>query len=155
MIAASAKQLSFIERLLSEREFPSPDRQAEVYAVAEDPDLSNRDASSLITTLLALPKKAAPSSGDPVTEPGLYMRDGMVYKVQQSKIGRLYAKALVGTSFTYEVGAIARLRGSDLMSKEDAAAYGRTTGVCCVCGRLLTDEGSVAAGIGPVCAARF
>lgn len=30
--------------------------------------------------------------------------------------------------------------------------FGRATGVCCVCGRLLTNEGSVARGIGPICA---
>lgn len=30
--------------------------------------------------------------------------------------------------------------------------FGRATGVCCICGRLLTNEGSVARGIGPICA---
>lgn len=34
-------------------------------------------------------------------------------------------------------------------------AYGRLTGVCGVCGRLLEDEESVAAGIGPVCASKL
>jgi hypothetical protein len=33
--------------------------------------------------------------------------------------------------------------------------YGRETGTCGACGRLLTDPDSVARGIGPVCAAKF
>lgn len=35
---------------------------------------------------------------------------------------------------------------------EQAKLYGKRTGTCCVCGRTLTDEGSVEAGIGPICA---
>lgn len=33
--------------------------------------------------------------------------------------------------------------------------YGKRTGVCCVCGRELTNEESVARGIGPICASYF
>lgn len=36
-----------------------------------------------------------------------------------------------------------------------AVTYGRTTGRCAICGRRLTDPVSIAAGIGPICAARF
>lgn len=36
-----------------------------------------------------------------------------------------------------------------------AESYGRLTGNCCICSRLLTDPESVARGIGPVCARRF
>lgn len=36
-----------------------------------------------------------------------------------------------------------------------AIAYGRTTGSCACCGRLLTDPESVERGIGPICAERF
>lgn len=38
---------------------------------------------------------------------------------------------------------------------ESAVKYGRSTGKCCVCGKELTDPGSVAAGIGPICANKF
>lgn len=38
---------------------------------------------------------------------------------------------------------------------EAARDYARVTGNCSCCGRTLTDAGSVAAGIGPVCAAKF
>jgi len=36
-----------------------------------------------------------------------------------------------------------------------AEAYGQRTGVCCCCGRLLTNEGSIDRGIGPICAEKF
>lgn len=35
---------------------------------------------------------------------------------------------------------------------ESAVRYGRLTGRCACCGRVLTDKESVAAGIGPICA---
>ncbi len=36
-----------------------------------------------------------------------------------------------------------------------AARYGRLTGRCCFCSKELTDERSVSAGYGPVCAIKF
>lgn len=35
-----------------------------------------------------------------------------------------------------------------------ARVYGREVGSCCVCGRELTDPGSIAEGIGPICSAK-
>lgn len=44
-----------------------------------------------------------------------------------------------------------------VMEKPDEAAkeYGRRTGNCCVCGRLLTNEDSIEAMIGPICAGNY
>ena len=39
--------------------------------------------------------------------------------------------------------------------KAAQVAYGKLTGTCGMCGRILEDEDSVAAGIGPICAAKF
>lgn len=36
-----------------------------------------------------------------------------------------------------------------------AIDYGRKTGICCCCGRPLSDPASVSAGIGPVCASKW
>lgn len=36
-----------------------------------------------------------------------------------------------------------------------AMKYGKLSGRCCSCGRELTDESSIANGIGPICAAKF
>lgn len=38
---------------------------------------------------------------------------------------------------------------------EAAKRIGLLTGTCCVCGRSLTNEGSIEAGIGPICASKF
>lgn len=93
----------------------------------------------------------------PVTD-GLYrMADGTIAKVQIAKngSGNLYAKRLVvGEGFAYEPGLIRRLTADMRMTLEEAAEFGKLYGVCCVCGRDLTDEASIAAGIGPVCAGR-
>lgn len=39
--------------------------------------------------------------------------------------------------------------------KAAAIAYGRSTGICCCCGRELTDAVSVANGIGPICEGKW
>lgn len=38
---------------------------------------------------------------------------------------------------------------------QTAMKYGRLSGVCCSCGRDLTDPASIEAGIGPICAQKF
>ncbi len=111
------------------------------------------------------PAQAAPKAwraAAKVEQDGMYLTpDGTVYKVQQAKVGgsgRLYAKRLVvedGTgTFVYAPGEMARLDASMRMTLEQAQAYGRLYGVCCKCGSPLTDEVSIANGIGPVCAGR-
>lgn len=86
---------------------------------------------------------------------GLHSVDGAVFKVQTSKSGNRYANRLVGTSWDYEPGAIRLLSADTLMSLDEAKAYGKDTGVCCCCGKTLTNPESIEAGIGPVCASKF
>jgi len=38
-----------------------------------------------------------------------------------------------------------------LMSEEELISIGKKTGICCVCGKVLDNEKSIAAGIGPYC----
>lgn len=96
----------------------------------------------------------------PVTEDGVYRHKGSqgdeIYKVQVSQMsGRLYAKRLEDGGFTYAPGAIRHLFADEKMTLEQAKEYGQLYGVCCRCGRVLTDEESIAAGIGPICASKF
>lgn len=94
--------------------------------------------------------------------PGMYRKDGHIYKVQESRqSGRLYAKELIVTpveggepvtEFAYAKGVVYRLSASDMMTLAEAKEFGALYGVCCVCGRLLTNETSIEAGIGPICA---
>lgn len=37
----------------------------------------------------------------------------------------------------------------------EAVAYGKRTGVCCICSRELTNQDSIDAGIGPICAEKY
>jgi hypothetical protein len=86
-----------------------------------------------------------------------------VFKVQKAVhgSGHLYAKELVPDGhegdwhFVYAPGAIRTLFAEDKMTLEEAKEFGVLYGTCCVCGRTLTDEKSIAAGIGPICAKKF
>ena len=52
-------------------------------------------------------------------------------------------------------GLPALLMDIELRGVEAVKEIGRSLGRCCVCSRTLTDESSIEAGIGPVCAQRF
>lgn len=134
-----------------------------VRGLSDVSDLSKDDASKLLNILFDspwLPRETSAPSGntDPVTE-GMYQTsDGTVYKVQRSRdSGRLYAKRLDPDTqrFEYASGAMRKLTADDRMTLEAAAAYGKLYGVCCVCGRELTNEDSIEAGIGPICAQKI
>ena len=96
-----------------------------------------------------------------VTEDGMYRVPdgsvfGAVYKVQKAVhgSGRLYAKKLHGTRFEYDPGAVFKIKPEHKMTLDEAKTFGKLYGVCCVCARTLTDEGSIAEGIGPICAGK-
>lgn len=61
------------------------------------------------------------------------------------------------TSVRFEyLGLASRfVRDHRRMTLEQAKEFGAIYGVCCNCGATLTDERSIEAGIGPVCAGRF
>ena len=116
--------------------------------------ISRQLASEKISALKVLPD--VETTEEEALTVGMYDVDGRVYKVQQSReSGRLYAKELVDGKFIYASGAIYRITAGDRMSLEDAKAYGKLTGTCCSCGRELTNEDSIEAGIGPICAGKF
>jgi len=91
---------------------------------------------------------------------GLYKDpQGTVWKVQRAIAtgsGRLYAKRLSEPSgdFRYVPGAVTGIDPAWRMTVDEAARYGRLYGRCMVCGRTLTDEGSIERGIGPICASK-
>lgn len=84
----------------------------------------------------------------------------VIYKVQRSQTGNLYAKQLVGDpgeTMSWEYVGSAPVRSGRLqqLDLETAKRFGQLYGACCVCGRTLTNEGSIEAGIGPVCATKL
>ncbi len=82
-----------------------------------------------------------------------------VWKVQRAHhgSGQLYAKLLDSDgTFGFVRGALTRvMREGRKMTLDEAKAYGKLYGICCRCAATLTDENSIAAGIGPICAAKF
>jgi hypothetical protein len=146
---ASEKQVAFLSTLLSER----------VHTESVELDaLTSAQASTLIGLLLNAPRKSG-GSFERITEEGMYRNaEGDIYKVQRSReSGNLYAKRLdiMDGGFVYEQGALRNIKPSDRMTLEDAKAFGVQYGYCCVCARLLTNEVSVAEGIGPICGGRI
>ena len=98
---------------------------------------------------------------EPITEDGIYRFNGVIYKIQwNQERSRLYGKRLVvGTEvepvWTYEPGVLSMIAGAEKLTLEEAQQFGHMYGQCIVCGRTLSNESSIAAGIGPICAQKF
>lgn len=130
--------------------------------LSEKQEASARKMYAKIAAKAEAKKSAKPTS--PVIEAGMYKLGTDIYKVQKvvHGSGNLYAKRLVpGTefgdkaTFEYAPGMVSRLDADDKLSLDEAKAFGALYGTCCNCGRTLTDETSIAAGIGPICAQGF
>ncbi len=140
--------------------------------------LTAGQAKGVLNCMLAEARRNTTPKATPVAAAKLVLEDGMyklgetIYKVQHAVhgTGNQYAKELVSVEhtspdrdhvgvemkweFAYAPGAISKLSPANRMTLEEAKAFGALYGTCCVCGATLTDEKSIAAGIGPVCAGR-
>lgn len=116
----------------------------------------------------ACPTAPAPSAPAHrrVDEEGFYLNPdtGEVYKVQVAHhgSGALYAKRLElpkdgaeRGSWVYEARLRLRIDPAWKLTLEAAQEWGRLYGYCCRCGAILTDEASIARGLGPICAGKF
>jgi hypothetical protein len=153
---ASDKQIGFIRRLADERGRDISD--------AVLGELSRSEASELIDGLLKVkvqPKAQAPQAKVEL-EAGIYRVDDTWFKVQRAVHGSgfMYAKQLVvdgpgEAHFEVARGAIRNIRPEHKVSLEEAKQFGQLYGICCQCSATLTDETSIEAGIGPICARKF
>lgn len=148
---ATEKQLTYIRSMVNDKY--TEDERTPYIEFLDTAAISSVRASEIITHLKSLPDLHAD------VEVGMYRVDGVVYKVQMSQgyygvAGRLYAKRLTDDGFVMAPGAIRKIRVSHRMTLEEAKEYGRIYNVCCVCGRVLTDEKSMAEGIGPRCSGK-
>jgi hypothetical protein len=114
-------------------------------------------AESMRSKMAARQPKAAPVEPVELAEGYYDLGDGEVAKVVTSQAGRTYAKRLVAAKqWDYEAGLIAKLRPEMRIADRDAAAaWGRRTGICMICGTRLDNEESIARGIGPICWAKW
>lgn len=84
---------------------------------------------------------------------GIYLNNQGVFKLYTTQSGYLFAKKLQQNgSWEGVPGAANKIRPETKMTLEQAKQYGKMYGMCMLCGRTLTDEKSIEAGIGPVCA---
>jgi hypothetical protein len=158
---ATDRQLAFLNTLRIERGY--------VAIHAEDwAQVDKRDASRLIDAMKALPRAATatavranvldgiPFSKYAITEDGV-----LTFWEVKSYKGTAYLRLLVGAPGEFnrvKVGydratRVATVIKGDVLAAAQAFA---THYVCCaVCGADLSDETSVALGLGPVCRRRF
>lgn len=162
---ATEKQVAFIAKLRDRKDLTFADGAGqglidtgrELWKLRE---FTKARASEVIGGLLDLPDMPIESpEGEAVELDGMHKFDGTIYKVQRAVhgSGHLYAKALVedgsgGWTFKYAPGAIRNLTGRTKLSLDEAKEFGVLTGTCVFCARELTDERSIEAGYGPVCA---
>ncbi len=122
--------------------------------------LTDRQYEAAIRIVDRDARPAGEPAHERITRDGWYKVGDVIYKVQKAVhgSGNLYAKRLdvpvpgvARGEWVYEPGMVNRLTDEQRLTPEQAAEFGRLYGVCGVCGRTLTDEDSIDAGIGPVC----
>jgi hypothetical protein len=124
------------------------------------PALDGNSVSQVIDLYkpLVAAKKSAAKLPDFIPPKGVYMIEGKSYKLKISqKTGAPY---LVTMDNVY-IGTPAKVSGAcEVFATAESAhaaavAYGKATGNCGVCGKVLTNPASIEAGIGPVCASKY
>jgi hypothetical protein len=160
-IKGSDKQIAWITgKLLSDKGFT---KESDINALYTRCDYR---ASNIISELLAMPtvkketvvksNKESTTKTVEITE-GMYKLSDRIFKVYMNRAETcLLVKELIDGEFEYMGSAQWKLpKAATRMTLDEAKAYGALTGTCCVCSRKLTDEGSIKAGIGPVCESKF
>lgn len=153
------KQVAFADTLGAERALEVPTFE------------SKKAASAWIDWALKQPKSHVAKMVTAAVgelESGMYRNSaGDIFKVYKAVhgSGKMCAKVLhithpfgdlqASVEFEYVGLAAKHVTADQRMTIEEAKEFGAIYGVCCVCGATLTDEGSIAAGIGPVCSGKW
>lgn len=151
MASASEKSVDYLVRLAAERTPAVSTDAIRVWAKT----VPARMVSEKIDWLKTLPVEVSAELDD-----GIYVLGAAVVKVQHAVhgSGRQYAKQLDPETgkFEFVSGLVNQVRAHGRkMTMADAEQFGAVYGRCSVCGRTLTDEDSVANGIGPVCSGKL
>lgn len=154
---ASEKQISFIGRLVAEKDLTVD----EIANVENDVEmgLTTTGASAWIDLLISRRRKPAQQAlalgvvaRTRVSEIGYYKADdGDVYKVVLSQVGNLYAKKTTAHGLDFVSGAMSLLFADQKMTGEEIAAYGAVNSYCVICSTEFSDPTSELVGIGPKC----
>lgn len=147
--------LLIIKDLLGERDVEDRYRRSLEDYISDGRTITRVGLETAVARLRSCPRKGAR-----VTEPGMYRAPGgAIYAVNWNRAKtHLYAKRAQERGGKWELvyapGIVSTLRDADRMTLEMVEEFGRATGWCCVCGRLLTNPESVKLGIGPICRSR-
>lgn len=171
----SEKQTAFLRKLYDELvkslpalELPTPKTKKEASAII-DAFLSMKK-NLVVPDTTPEPKPAPERRPDPPE--GFHKVGETIYKVQKNRAGsHLYAKELqivdgpledsaddppaVGEFVYVGRSPFRKLSVDTLLTLEEAKEFGHLYGICACCAAKLTDEHSIEAGIGPICAKRF
>lgn len=126
--------------------------------------LSKKEIGKFITEKATMPdlEKATPNQKVKVEE-GIYKVRESIYKVLRAVhgSGHLYVKKLelVGGKGSFKKAPAGSMtlvsREGTKLTTEQAKEFGDLYGVCCCCGRALTDEESIRLGVGPICRKKY
>ena len=129
--------------------------QAKRQAKEETPEVKGLDLSALPSGYYAVPGgdtrlKVRVAHGKPGTkwDGWTFVSDGAEYGSRTN-----YGSQRPGQNYRGQI--VEQLTAIVADPKEAMTAYGKLWGVCGSCGRMLEDETSIAAGIGPICAAKW
>lgn len=153
---ASEKQVGFINKLIETKATANHTvarylRESNVNAIAE---LDRDIARKLITHLTTLPNIPKPV----LVDVGAYKRDGIYYSVRKVRDrDALYVLQYdpENKKWNPAYGMLTELKPEERLSLSDASAFGIATGTCVHCGRTLTLQKSVVAGMGKWCATHY
>lgn len=165
----SEKQVTFLKSLFASKTTTDP--EAIWVTLNKATPLSKKQVSSMIDVLMKEPDvkkeeiKSAPTTNQDGPEEGFYKVEGEIYKVQQNlSCTNKYAKKLLiigsGEDAEFEWEYVGKspfrsLTAETKVNKEDTEEFGELYGRCMRCSRKLTDEGSIEAGLGMVCASKM
>lgn len=182
VMGATDKQIAFIEKLMTQIGQKTEGITSEEAQGARGANemirkhlasngISKRQASNLIETLIRTSNINFGTPATPIQTPtraprveapiGIYREGEKIFCVRKARQSeRVYAYELINIEgrnprWEYVAGKVYELKVEDMISLEVAQQYGRRTGICCICGRFLTDNESVAKGIGPVCEQKY
>lgn len=165
---ATDKQIDFAIKLVTENANPPLTHEATVTLREGYRAYTSKQMSGVIDTLLAnaqqAKSKVAVATAAKITVPAgkfaVHVGDEVVrYQIDRPDTGKwagwLFIKLIEHNSTTpirdadEKAAILAAIEGMGAL--ESTKLYGKTTGVCGMCGKTLTDPDSVTAGIGPVC----
>lgn len=152
---ATEKQITFLIKLLAEK-IEDPAKALDAIKWVNEHRMSKATASAKISEYMAMPKVREAFSSTPELDEGMYRVGEDIFKVYRTReTDRLVTKQLIEGHFEYTgKKPLSFITAEHRMTLDEAKAYGKVTGTCCVCSRKLTKESSIQAGIGPVCAGK-